>query len=128
MICIAGKENKVADVLSRIYSNEPEGMVWAKSEYLREDEESEEQRIAHSKAKGKGRAVDDFVTEVHDFEDDIERGLEEVEAMDEEDEENRTPPPPPSKKTKTKQRNIAQRRVPPSIMPGTYILRSCSVF
>ncbi|QRW08786.1 hypothetical protein RhiLY_07785 [Ceratobasidium sp. AG-Ba] len=44
----AGEENKVADALSRIYSDEPEGMVRAESEYLKEDEDSEEQmQVSH---------------------------------------------------------------------------------
>ncbi|QRV96227.1 Transposon Ty3-I Gag-Pol polyprotein [Ceratobasidium sp. AG-Ba] len=42
IIHIAGEENKVADALSRMYADEPEGMVRAKSEYLKEDEDSEE--------------------------------------------------------------------------------------
>ncbi|QRV84578.1 Transposon Ty3-I Gag-Pol polyprotein [Ceratobasidium sp. AG-Ba] len=42
IIHIAGEENKVADTLSRMYVDEPEGMVRAKSEYLKEDEDSEE--------------------------------------------------------------------------------------
>ncbi|QRV92243.1 Transposon Ty3-I Gag-Pol polyprotein [Ceratobasidium sp. AG-Ba] len=40
---IPGKENKVADALSRMYSDEPEGMVRAESEYLPEDDETEGQ-------------------------------------------------------------------------------------
>ncbi|QRV79630.1 Transposon Ty3-I Gag-Pol polyprotein [Ceratobasidium sp. AG-Ba] len=42
IIHITGEENKVADALSRMYADEPEGMVRAKSEYLKEDEDSED--------------------------------------------------------------------------------------
>ncbi|QRV97825.1 Transposon Ty3-I Gag-Pol polyprotein [Ceratobasidium sp. AG-Ba] len=42
IIHIAGEENKVANALSRMYADEPERMVRAKSEYLKEDEDSEE--------------------------------------------------------------------------------------
>ncbi|QRV81672.1 Transposon Ty3-I Gag-Pol polyprotein [Ceratobasidium sp. AG-Ba] len=48
IIHIAGEENKVADALSRMYSDEPEGMVRAESEYLKEDEDSEERmQVSH---------------------------------------------------------------------------------
>ncbi|KAG8720806.1 hypothetical protein FRC09_008934 [Ceratobasidium sp. 395] len=39
IIHIPGEENEVADALSRIYADEPEGMVQALSEYVPEDED-----------------------------------------------------------------------------------------
>ncbi|QRV83909.1 hypothetical protein RhiJN_11925 [Ceratobasidium sp. AG-Ba] len=42
IIHIAGEENKVADAPVRMYVDKPEGMVWAKSEYLKEDKDSED--------------------------------------------------------------------------------------
>jgi hypothetical protein len=100
--------------------------VQSNEDEVDEDEEVEEVQAQDSRAsaKGKGRAVEEVPDDDQGLEEDIERGIEEVNGVEMYEDEQDEPPPPPPKKQKAK----PARKKPVSVtVPGNRFIsfRAC---